>query len=58
MREIFNETKSEYKTALKNSGYQKPELKFDKEEQNTQKRKRSRNIICLTLLSVGMSPPM
>ena len=35
--EIFNETKSEYETALKNSGYYKAELKFHKEEQNTQK---------------------
>ena len=43
--EIFNETKSEYETALKNSGYQKAALKFHKEEQNTQKRKRSRSII-------------
>ena len=42
--EIFNETKSEYET-LKNSGYQKAELKFHKEEQNTQKRKWSRDII-------------
>ena len=41
--EIFNETKSEHETALKNSRYQKTELKFHKEEQNTQKRKRSRN---------------
>ena len=36
-KEIFSETKSEYKTALKNSGYHKAELKFHKEEQNTQK---------------------
>ena len=35
--EIFNESKSEYKTALKNSGYHKVELKFHKEEQNNQK---------------------
>ena len=35
--EIFNETKSEYETALKNSRYQKAELKFHKEENNTQK---------------------
>ena len=31
--------KSEYETALKNSGYHKAELKFHKEEQNTQKPK-------------------
>ena len=43
--EIFNETKSECETALKNSGYHKAELKFNKEEQNTQKGKQSRNII-------------
>ena len=43
--EIFNETKSEYQTALKNSGYHKVETKFHTEEQNTTKRKRSRNVI-------------
>ena len=43
--EIFNKAKSEYETILKNSGYHKVELKFHKEEQNTRKRKRSRNII-------------
>ena len=30
--EVFNKTKSEYQTALKNSGYQKAELKLHKEE--------------------------
>ena len=35
--EIFNESKSEYETALKNSGYHKAELKLHKVEQNTQK---------------------
>ena len=44
-KEIFNETKSEHETPLKNSGYHKAELKFHKEEQNTQKRKQSRNMI-------------
>ena len=47
--DIFNDSKSEYETPLKNSGYHKAELKFHKEEQNTQKRKRSRNIIWLNL---------
>ena len=36
--EIFNETKPAYETALKNSRYQKAELKFHK-DQNTQKQK-------------------
>ena len=44
-KEIFNETNSEYETDLKKSGYHNGELKSHKEEQNNQKRKRSRNII-------------
>ena len=42
---IFNKAKSEYETILKNSGYRKVELKCHKQEQNTRKGKRSRNII-------------
>ena len=49
VKQKLNESKSEYETALKNSGYHKAGLKFHKEEQNTQKRKRSRNIIWFNL---------
>ena len=57
-KEILNETKSEYKTVLKNSGYHKAELKFHKEEQNTQKQKRSHNIWFSPPFSRNMSPPV
>ena len=42
---IFNTSKYEYETALKNSGYQQPKLIFSKKEQRKQKRIRKRNII-------------
>ena len=43
--ENFNESKSEYKTALKNSRYHNKELIIQKEQQSTQKQKQSLNII-------------
>ena len=44
-KEIFNASKYEYETALKNSSYQQTELIFTKKEQRKKKRNRSRNII-------------
>ena len=43
--EIFNASKYEYETALKNSGYQQTKLIFSKKEQRKQKRICKRNII-------------
>ena len=43
--EIFNASKYEYETALKNSGYHQTKLIFSKKEQRKQKRIRNRNII-------------
>ena len=43
--EIFNASRYEYETALKNSGYQQTKLIFSKKEQRKQKRIRKRNII-------------
>ena len=43
--EIFNASKYEYETALKNSGYHQTKLIFSKKEQRKQKRIRKRNII-------------
>ena len=43
--EIFNASKYEYETALKNSGYHQTKLIFSKKEQGKQKRIRKRNII-------------
>ena len=43
--EIFNASKYEYKTALKNSGYQQNKLIFSKTVQRKQKLIRHRNII-------------
>ena len=37
-KEIFNTSKCEYETALKNSGYQQTKLIFSKREQRKQKR--------------------
>ena len=43
--EIFNASKYQYETPLKNSGYQKIKLIFSKKEQRKQKRVRNRNVI-------------
>ena len=43
--EIFNASKYEYETELKNSGYQQTKLIFSKKEQRKQKPIRNRNII-------------
>lgn len=43
--DFFHENKLEYETALRNSTYHNKESKFQKEEQNTHKRKRNRNIL-------------
>ena len=44
-KEIFNASKYEYETTLKNSGYQQTKLIFSKKEQKKQKRIRNQNII-------------
>ena len=44
-KEIFNASKYEYETALKNSGYQQNKLIFSKKEQRKQKQIRNQNII-------------
>ena len=43
--EIFNASKYEYETALKNSGYQQTELIFSKKEHRKRKRNRNQNRI-------------
>ena len=56
-KEIFHETISEYETALTNSGYQKAELKFHKEQKYS---KNENEVVTFgsTLLLVAMSLPM
>ena len=43
--DIFNSSKEEYKTALKNSGYKNIDFKYIAENKNDNRRNRRRNII-------------
>ena len=48
--DIFNASKYEYETALKNRGYQQTKLIFNKNEHKKQKRNRNQNLVWFNLL--------
>ena len=56
--EIFNASKFEYETALKNSSYQQTKLIFNKKEHRKQKRNRNQNIIWFNLPSSRSVTPI
>ena len=47
--DIFNASKYEYETALKNRGYQQTKLIFNKNEHKKQKRNRNQNLVWFNL---------